>query len=169
MSKFEKKLKENLAVSIKISNFVPSFVTAYNYVPIFETVDDTKNPNLVAHEALSIREILVRSSRGQRLNVHERYRAEGIPDDMYPEDQLEKVNETIHDVPPDNINDIVDVFAYQEELERRKAALKEQPKKNSQEKPKGSPAPKPKANEALIPSEEGKSKDLTTEGGNKSE
>lgn len=156
MGKNEKKVQKNLQVSEKSCTFVPSFVTPYNYVPIFETVNDAKNPNLVPNEALSIREILVRSSRGQRLNVHERYRAEGIPDDMYPEDQLEKVNETIHDAPPDDINDIVDVYAYQEELERRKAALKERAEKNSQEKPKGSPAPKSKEESTVLQSEEGK-------------
>lgn len=150
MEKNDKKVQTNLEDPKKSCTFVPSFVTPYNYVPIFETVNNAKNPNLVPHEALSIREILVRSSRGQRLNVHERYRAEGIPDDMYPEDQLEKVNETIHDAPPDGINDIVDVYAYQEEIARRKAALQERAKKNSQEKPKGSPAPEPKAEKTDI-------------------
>lgn len=150
-------MKKNLQDPKKSCTFVPSFVTPYNYVPIFETINDHKNPNLVPNEALSIREILVRSSRGQRLNVHERYRAEGIPDDMYTEEELVKLNETIHDAPPDGINDIVDVYAYQEELARRKAALRERAKKNDQEKPKGSPAPKPKADETVIKSEEGKS------------
>lgn len=125
---------ENLVVSEKSITFAPKFITHFSYKPVFESVDDKKNPNLVAHEALSIREILVRSSRGQRLNLHERMRAEGIPDDMYPENELPKVNETLHDAPPDGINDIVDVHVYAEKVKARKEALERKKKENASRK-----------------------------------
>lgn len=113
------------------SIFASNFVTHFNYKPVFETINDEINPNLVPHEALSIREILVRSSRGQRINVHTRLQPNGRPDDMVPDsEESDILDETIHDTPPDGIIDIVDVYAFQEELEQRKQALKEKQKKN---------------------------------------
>lgn len=150
MAKNEKKSPENLEESKKSAIFAPEmskmtsvtrFVTPLNYVLVPEHVDSTPDDALKHNEALSIREILVRSSRGQRLNVNTRMRSEGIPDNMYTEDELKKIgHESIHDAPPDDINDIVDVYAYQEELEERKKELQKRQKKNDVQKKNGSPA-----------------------------
>lgn len=146
MSKKEKKSADNLVNSEKSGIFAPEmskitsrprfgFVTPWNYQPVFEHVDSTPSDALKHNEALSIRDILVRSSRGQRLNVNTRMRSEGVPDNMYTEEELKKYgHETIHDAPPDDINDIVDVYAYQEELAERRAELEKKHKKDRRER-----------------------------------
>ena len=135
MAKKQKKSPENLEESKKRVTFVPDmsnmtsihrFVTPLNYVLVPEHIDSKPDDALKHNEALSIREILVRSSRGQRLNVNTRMRSEGIPDNMYTDDELKKIgHESLHDAPPDDINDIVDIYAYQEELEQRKKELQQ--------------------------------------------
>lgn len=97
-------------------------------------------------EAMSIRDMLVRTDRGQRLDVNARFRAEGIPDNMYmaeyedvrlPDGSIEKrmkrdnLEDKFEHTPPDDLNDIVDVIRYQENLNARKAELKDKHKKQT--------------------------------------
>lgn len=116
---------------------------------VFETCSATPCQAWKPKEAMSIREMLIRTERGQRLDVHSRFRAEGIPDNMYQAqfdaqgrmlpDQNE---ETFDHTPPDDVNDIVDVIRIQEETNQRKEELRKRRSKsvaNAVE-----PEPKPK-------------------------
>lgn len=139
MAKITKKIEKDLVESKNNVNFAPemskmTFKTEFNFRPVFEKMSPDPVKSLIPNEALSIREILVRSSRGQRLNVHTRFRAEGIPDNMYyPEDAV-KNSESIHDTPPDYMNDVVDLFAYKDDIDRRKAELEKNAKKKHSER-----------------------------------
>lgn len=99
------------------------------------------------NEAMSIRDMLIRSQRGQRLDINCRFRDEGIPDNMYQaefetrkdaygnEVQVMKpdINEdSFESAPPDGINDIVDVLRYQEELNARIEELNEKARKRKE-------------------------------------
>lgn len=164
MAKKSKKIEKDLAESNKCDTFAQkmskmTFKTEFNFVPVFEKVSPDPVDNLVPNEALSIREILVRSSRGQRVKTNVRYRSEGIPDNMYSEAEVEKHHETIEMTPPDDINDIVDVMRLKDENDQRKAAYearkkKEDPKANTEvnkDKPDdpgvANPSKQPTANE----------------------
>lgn len=145
MAKNTKKIEKDLVDPKKSATFAPkmskmTFKTEFNFVPVFEKVSSDPVENLVPNEALSIREILVRSSRGQRINVNVRYRSEGIPDNMYSEDEVKKHHETIEMTPPDDVTDIVDVMRLQEENERRKAAYEARKRKKEENEP-DKPAP----------------------------
>jgi len=165
MAKKEKKSPENLEESKKSVTFAPEmskmtsvtrFVTPLNYVLVPEHVDSTPDDALKHNEALSIREILVRSSRGQRLNVNTRMRSEGVPDNMYTEEELKKIgHESINDAPPDDINDIVDVYAYQEELEQRKKELQQRRAEKHKGVRSGSPTDKPEGKKSDVKPSEG--------------
>lgn len=104
---------------------------------------------------MSVREMLVRTQRGQRIDVHTRFRAEGIPDNMYMAEYEEVRNqngeiekrmkpdlqaETFDHTPPDGVADIVDIIRLQEETNERKAEMK---RKREQRKPNVSPQAKP--------------------------
>jgi len=121
-------------------------VTPANYQQIREKCSNKPIKTLVPGEAMSIKEMLVRTERGQRLNVHMRMNG-NLPDNMYPVDYLrdefgrivtdKEGNPIEHDykaegfenTPPDDINDIVDVQRFKEAHEERKKAFKERQKK----------------------------------------
>lgn len=122
----------------------------------FEICSATPCDKFKPHEAMSIREMLIRTERGQRLDVHTRFRAEGIPDNMYQaqfdhEGKLipDKLEDTFDHTPPDGVNDIVDVIRYQEELNERREELRKRVKaKPSANAPQpGSDAPKEEKSE----------------------
>lgn len=123
-----KKIKKNLQDSKNSSIFAPKFITYWNYTPVIEHCSSVPATTVVPNEAMSVLEMLQRTERGQRINVHQRMRTENFPDNMYPESEVEKLSETIHDTPPDDMNDIVDVLNYQQEL----AELQEQRKNHKQ-------------------------------------
>lgn len=118
-------------------------------------------------EAMSIRDMLVRTDRGQRLDVHTRFRAEGIPDNMYmaeyedvrmPDGSIEKrmkpdkLEDKFEHTPPDGMNDIVDIMRYEEELNARKAELKDKHKKQTvANAPKSAPAGESEAKNDKVP------------------
>lgn len=135
-------------MSKKVVNFAPE-----NGKVIFEVASQEPCKSWKPQEAMSIRDMLIRTERGQRLDVHTRFRAEGIPDNMYPMefDEQGRMKPDLQEdgfehTPPDDINDITDVIRYQEELSARKEELKGRRKKktvaNADE-----PAPAPKPNE----------------------
>ena len=121
-------------------------VTPWNYHQILEKCSNKSIEALVPGEAMSIKEMLIRTERGQRLNVHTRMNG-NFPDNMYPVDFLRDENgrivtdkegnpiehdyqaETFENTPPDDINDIVDLQRFKEAHEERKKAFKERQKK----------------------------------------
>lgn len=120
-----------------------------NFEMVFERSSDKAVEAFQPGEALSIREMLVRTERGQRINVHTRFRAENIPDNMYyaQYDQNgniipDKEEDTFAHTPPDGMNDITDVMQYSEELQERKRQLKQR-KKTVANAPESAPADKP--------------------------
>lgn len=145
-------------MSKKNSNFVAEngeqfkrsfIVTPSNYTQIREKCSNKPIDELVPGEAMSIKEMLIRTERGQRLNVHQRMNG-NFPDNMYPVDFLRDANgrivtdkegnpiehdyqaETFENTPPDDIHDIVDVQRFREEHEERKKAYKARLKKQDE-------------------------------------
>lgn len=115
----------------------PIFITAAQYKPIFESASSTPCEAFTPGEAMSIREMLERTDRGQRLDVHTRFRKEGIPDNMYF-GQFDKDGKLLPDpgedtfahTPPSDMNDIVDVQAYEQALKERKNELQKKRKES---------------------------------------
>lgn len=136
--------KKKLEVSKKSSTFVPGLtIYSHNCFPlVFEKSSPTPTPNLVPNEAVSIRELLIRTQRGQRLDVHTRMRTDDCPDNMYRAEyekdpltgeirmKADPFEETIDHTPPSGMHDIVDVQRYSEEIAERKKALLEKRKKD---------------------------------------
>ena len=147
-----KKIKKDLQDPKNSSIFAPEnvkrlFVTPLTYRPILERSSSKPCEALKPNEAMGIREMLERTERGQRLNVHTRMRNDDCPDNMYhmefnPDGTLKPDNleDTFAHTPPGDINDIVDVQRYQEELAARKEALKDKYKKKVASAPKSAPA-----------------------------
>lgn len=142
-----KKSQKNLQDPKNSSIFASEIAQDKSHV-VFEVCSATPCKSWKPQEAMSIRDMLVRTERGQRLDVHTRFRAEGIPDNMYqakfdaqgrmlPDD----LEETFDHTPPDEVNDIVDVIRYNEELNERKEELKNKRQKREEAKP--SPAAPP--------------------------
>lgn len=141
-------------MSKKVANFAPEKDKV-----IFEKASATPCKSWKPQEAMSIRDMLIRTERGQRLDVNTRFRAEGIPDNMYPmefDEQGRMKPDTNEDgfehTPPDDINDITDVIRYQEELSARREELKAKRKKqtiaNAEQL---APAPETPPNEVKVP------------------
>lgn len=110
-------------------------ITQETYRPVFEVTSSVPCDALVPNEAMSIREMLERTSRGQRLNVHTRMRSDGLPDNMYRQEfdaagnpVKDKDGETFAHTPPAGVVDIVDVQRVSDELAARRAALNEKKK-----------------------------------------
>lgn len=133
-----------------------------NYTVVLEKTSSQPCKAWKPKEALGIREMLIRSERGQRLDVHTRFRAENIPDNMYAMEFDEKGNlkpdlneETFDHTPPDDVNDITDLMRHSEEIAQRKKELIERRKKSvanatksaptEKQDPKGSESPKEEA------------------------
>ena len=142
-----KKVKKVLQDTNKSSTFAPGIAKDKSEV-VFEVCSSVPCNKWKPKEAMSIREMLVRTERGQRIDVHTRFRAEGIPDNMYqakfdaqgrmlPDDH----EETFDHTPPDGVADIVDLIRYNEELNERKEELKKKRQKREEAKP--SPAAPP--------------------------
>lgn len=157
MLKMTKKSKENLQDSKKSSIFAPGIVQDMSKV-VFEVCSATPCEAWKPKEAMSIREMLIRTERGQRLDVHTRFRAEGIPDNMYQAkfdaqgrmlpDEFE---ETFDHTPPDDVADIVDVIRLQEETNQRKEELR---KRRSNKSVANADEPAPKTKEDSVKSPE---------------
>lgn len=138
MLKMTKKSQKNLQDSKNSSIFAAGIEKGKSPV-VFEKCSATPCEAWKPKEAMSIREMLVRTERGQRLDVHTRFRAEGIPDNMYyaeyedirlNDGTIEKrvkrdtLEDTFAHTPPDDVNDIVDVIRLAEETNQRKEDLK---------------------------------------------
>lgn len=137
-----KKVEKNLQDSEKdrifaaeLSNTPKKIYGVTNFEMVFEKGSKDVVEAFVPGEAMSIRDMLIRTERGQRLNVHTRFRAEGIPDNMYMAkyDKDGKMlpdpeEDTFAHTPPEGMNDVVDVLRFQEELSERKEALKQRRK-----------------------------------------
>ena len=147
-----KKVKKDLQDSKNSSIFAPGndkrvFVTPLTYCLILEQSSSVPCEALKPNEAMGIREMLLRTERGQRLNVHTRMRNDDCPDNMYhmefnPDGTVkpDSYGESIVHTPPDDINDIVDLQRYQEELAAQKKALKDKYKKKVASAPESAPA-----------------------------
>lgn len=151
----------------------PAFFLCINAPQIFERASSEPCPALVPNEAMSIKEMLIRTERGQRLDVHTRMRNENCPDDMYTLQELEqmsgmkynpddpsweqkalaKMGEQLENTPPDGIHDIVDVFNYSKEQEQRKRELQERRKKTVANATKSAPVEKPQEKSVQLPKE----------------
>lgn len=129
-----KKLQKNLQDPKKSSIFAADISKM-----VFEKCSEVPCDVWKPKEAMSIREMLIRSERGQRLDVHSRFRAEGIPDNMYmaefedvrlPNGEIvkqmkpDKLEDTFDHTPPEGVVDIVDVLRLQEETNARKEELR---------------------------------------------
>lgn len=130
-----KKIQKNLQDSKKSSIFAAEKAQDVPKM-VFEVCSATPCNAWKPKEAMSIREMLIRTQKGQRLDVNTRFRAEGIPDNMYqakydaqgrilPDDH----EDTFDHTPPDGVADIVDVIRLQEETNQRKEELKRRSKK----------------------------------------
>lgn len=152
-----KKIQKNLQDPKNSSIFAPEIEKGMSPV-VFEICSATPCSVWKPKEAMSIREMLIRSERGQRLDVHTRFRAEGIPDNMYmaefedvrlPNGEIVKrmkrdtKEDTFDHTPPDDVNDIVDVIRIQEETNQRKEELRKR-RSNKSIANADEPAPKPK-------------------------
>lgn len=164
------KKSSTFAAKMKLQEF-----NHLNYVPVKEVTSKQPCEAWKPKEALSVREMLIRSERGQRLDVHTRFRAEGIPDNMYPfeyevdprtgevkrdpqtGDPIVKrdiLEDTFDHTPPDGINDITDLEAYSEEIAARKRLLQEKRKKAVANAKKPDPTPKPEEKPKESPAQE---------------
>lgn len=163
-----KKSKKNLQDPKNSSIFALGIEKGKSPV-VFEKCSATPCPVWKPKEAMSIREMLIRTERGQRLDVHTRFRAEGIPDNMYqakfdaqgrmlPDDNEETYDHT----PPDDVNDIVDVIRLQEETNRRKEELRKR-RSNKSVANAADPAPKPKKEPSNAPESRETPQQLTQE------
>ena len=157
-----KKSAKNLEVTKKSSNFAPGIALDKSRM-VFEKCSSVPAKSWKPGEAMSIREMLIRSERGQRLGVNTRFRAENIPDNMYPM-EFERVKDqngnlqvvpkhddkedTFDHTPPDGVNDIVDILRLQEEMNERKAALK---RSKSAKKPQEAPSQELPKEETKVP------------------
>lgn len=151
-----KKVKKNLQDPNKSSIFAPGIAKDKSRV-VFEECSKTPCKAWKPKEAMSIRDMLIRSERGQRIDVHTRFRAEGIPDNMYqakydaqgrilPDDH----EDTFDHTPPDGVADIVDVIRLHEETNQRKAELRKRKSSKSVANA-DEPAPKPKEDPGKSP------------------
>lgn len=130
-------------------------------------------PDLVPNEAMSIKEMLIRTERGQRLDVNTRMRSENIPDNFYTLEELGKfaggkydlnnadehvrdreiarmlqdAGECFENTPPGDIMDRVDVLRYEESIKERKREFEERRKKAVANASKSVPVEKPKEKE----------------------
>lgn len=94
-----------------------------------ERVDEKPDSSFVPNQAIKLSELVARFQRGQRLNVHMT-----TPNEFYATDEEAKLHhEHFDDCPPADLNDIVDVMQYQEELDQRKKDLKDRVKKRKEE------------------------------------
>lgn len=144
-----KKSQKDLQDPKNSSIFAPGIAKDKSEV-VFEVCSSVPCDKWKPKEAMSIREMLVRTERGQRIDVHTRFRSEGIPDNMYqakfdaqgrmlPDDQ----EETFDHTPPDDVCDIVDVIRLQEETDHRKEELRKR-RSNKTVANAGESVPKPK-------------------------
>ena len=85
--------------------------------PNFESIFDKKSDfcekssstpvkSFVPHQAISLRELVSRFERGQRLNVHQNFR----PMDNFTDGKI--YEESFEDAPPHDITDVTDVHNY---------------------------------------------------------
>lgn len=163
-----KKSKKNLQDPKNSSIFAPGIEEGKSPV-VFEKCSATPCQAWKPKEAMSIREMLIRTERGQRLDVHTRFRAEGIPDNMYQAKfdaqgrMLPDENEETFDhTPPDDVNDIVDVIRLQEETNQRKEELRKR-RSNKSVANADEPEPKPKQEPVKGPESRETTKQLTKE------
>lgn len=137
-----KKSQKNLQDSKKSSIFAPAKAQDVQQdvlKMVFEECSATPCDKWKPEEAMSIREMLIRTQRGQRLDVHTRFREEGIPDNMYQakfdaEGRMlpDENEESFEHTPPDDVYDIVDVIRLQEETNNRKEGLKQKLQKQNE-------------------------------------
>lgn len=148
MKKNVKNDTKNLVDPKKSVTFAAQFDKT-NYTMVFEKTSPKPCDAWKPKEALGIREMLIRSERGQRLDVHTRFRAENIPDNMYAMEfdergnlKPDKLEETFDHTPPDDVNDITDLLRHSEEIAQRKKDLIDRRKKTVANAPKSAPTEK---------------------------
>lgn len=124
---------------MKRSNF-ESILEKKDYV---ERSSSKPVETFIPNQAMNLKELVLRFERGQRLNVHENFRAGS----NFTESKI--YEEDFEDAPPDDIHDIVDVQQYYESHKQRKSDFKEKLKSKNQKT-----EAKPKPEDSLTPSPE---------------
>lgn len=95
-----------------------------------ERVDSKSDPSFVPNQAIKLSELVARFQKGQRLNVHMTK-----TNDFYEtNEEVLRNSERFEDCPPADLNDIVDVMNFQEELSQRKSDLKDRVAQKKAEK-----------------------------------
>lgn len=153
--------KKNLEDPKKSVTFAPGIAqdrqifAPWNAPVILEKASSVPTENLVPNEALSLRDLFDRTQRGQRLGVNTRMRTDDCPDNMYRMEyekdpqtgemrvKADPYEETFDHVPPEGMNDIVDVQRYSEEIAERKKALQEKRQQAIANAKKPAPVPEP--------------------------
>lgn len=120
-----------------------------NFEPIFTKKSDfcektNKKPikEFIPHQAISLKELVSRFERGQRLNVHMNFRPGSNLEDITDEEALERIKREdmeSDDFPPTGIYDITDVEAAKREHDIHKSDFKARQQKKreqSQQAPK---------------------------------
>lgn len=102
-------------------------------VNFFEKSSDIPVKTFVPHQAITLRDLVSRFERGQRLNVHQNF----SPQSNMTEGQI--VEESFEEAAPDDIHDIVDVYSYMKEHEQRKSAFNKRQKEKKQVESKQAP------------------------------
>lgn len=102
----------------------------YNLADFMPKMSRKPTSTLVPNEAISIADMLERTSRGQRINVNTRMRDENHPDNLYEESVVDKISETFDNAAPDKdfMSDVVDVLEFEQKNQIRKNKLNEKNK-----------------------------------------
>lgn len=111
----------------------------------FEKSSEVPVKTFVPHQAITLKELVSRFERGQRLNVHQNF----VPKSNMTEGQI--VEETFEEAAPDDIHDIVDVHNYMQEHEQRKDAFNKRKKEKEKTKTKQAPQIKEEAQQVEEP------------------
>lgn len=91
---------------MKRANFEPVFSQKTDYC---ERTSKKRIKTFIPGQAMSLKELVSRFERGQRLNVHQNFK----PMSNFTEDTL--YEESFGDAPPDDVHDVVDVHRYYKE------------------------------------------------------
>lgn len=92
----------------------------------FEKSSDLPVKTFVPHQAITLKELVSRFERGQRLNVHQNFK----PFENMTDGHI--VEESFEEAAPDDIYDVVDVHEYVQEHEQRKSAFNKRQKEKKQ-------------------------------------
>lgn len=139
---------------MKLANFEPIFTDEKQFC---ERSSSKPIETFVPHQAISLKELVSRFERGQRLNVKQNFLPgdnfyRGSSDDV--EDQRIVANDFAQDEmrfeqsAPDDVHDVVDVHDYYRDHLKQKSEYEQRMKEKKEEAKKAKQAPAPQANQA---------------------